>query len=354
MYKTLTPADTNPTYGGTDPESGVSIYHTEQGPRLQARITFMNARDFAKYETQPLSPVLGPITQSSVTMVYAARGVGKTFFCLSAALAMTQCTEFNGWRPSRPFKVGYIDGEMQGRLIQERLQKLNQGALLPENLLLCTPELGHIPDIGEDVWRKAVIDTVKEQKIEVVFLDNLSTLVRTGRENDREYWLPIQNMIIQLRSMGIAVILVHHANKAGDQRGTSSKEDIADVVMRLSKPEHTSMVGAHFRLDITKGRNLSGTDFSPCEIRLFTDDDGFFQWEKQDTKDIEKPLTNQQTQARNLLAQGRSQREVSQELGVNESTVSKWKSKGILQTSEKDSNNSMQTAETKLDDFPLR
>ncbi len=330
-FKSIQDGDTNLRYSGTDPETGLQVYHADQSTRLKAHIAFMNAREFAGMETQVLEPILGPITTASLTMIYAARGVGKTFFCLSAALAMAQGISFNGWTPQRTFRVGYIDGEMQGKLIQERMAKLNQGKPLPENLFIYNPELGHIPNIGEEVWRKAVLEAVEQHKMEVLFLDNLATLIRSGRENEREYWLPIQELLIELRSRGVAVVLVHHANKSGGQRGTSSKEDIVDIVMRLSTPEHAGAAGAHFRVDITKGRSLSGSDLHPCELCLHTNEEGFFEWRRMGLSEAGKPLSEKQLKAAEMLSQGFSQREIAQSLGLDESTVSKWKSRGHLE-----------------------
>ena len=38
------------------------------------------------------------------------------------------------------------------------------------------------------------------------------------------------------RRRGMAVLLIHHAGKSGDQRGTSAREDIMDTVISLRRP----------------------------------------------------------------------------------------------------------------------
>ena len=39
-----------------------------------------------------------------------------------------------------------------------------------------------------------------------------------------------------LRKAGRAVLMVHHANKQGLQRGSSRREDMLDLVMALHRP----------------------------------------------------------------------------------------------------------------------
>ena len=54
-------------------------------------------------------------------MVHAWRGVGKTYFALGAAYAVASGGAFLKWRAERPRKVLYVDGEMPGAAIKERL-----------------------------------------------------------------------------------------------------------------------------------------------------------------------------------------------------------------------------------------
>jgi putative DNA primase/helicase len=53
--------------------------------------------------------------------------------------------------------------------------------------------------------------------VELLVLDNLSSLVRCGGESESDTWIPIQEWLLKLRRRGIAVLLVHHAGKSGSQ-----------------------------------------------------------------------------------------------------------------------------------------
>jgi hypothetical protein len=71
---------------------------------------------------------------------------------------------------------------------------------------------------GGQAWIDAQVG-----EAEVVFVDNISTLVRSGKENEAEGWLPVQSWVLRHRRAGRAVVLLHHAGKGGAQRGTSRR-----------------------------------------------------------------------------------------------------------------------------------
>jgi len=73
------------------------------------------------------------LREHETALVYAPTGVGKSFFSLSAALAMAGGGSFLGWTVDqcpRPegWRVGYADGEMNLQDVQERIRSLLDGA----------------------------------------------------------------------------------------------------------------------------------------------------------------------------------------------------------------------------------
>ena len=49
--------------------------------------------------------------------------------------------------------------------------------------------------------------------IDLMILDNISTLVSSGRENDAESWNEMQAWLLRLRRQGKTVLLIHHAGR---------------------------------------------------------------------------------------------------------------------------------------------
>jgi hypothetical protein len=88
---------------------------------------------------------------------------------------------------------------------------------------------------------------------EVLFLDNRSTLVYGGRENDAESWDNMQQWFIRLRRAGKTVVLFDHASRSGSSRGTSKREDVLDTVIHLKRPDdYEEEEGARFEVHLQK------------------------------------------------------------------------------------------------------
>lgn len=110
--------------------------------------------------------------------------------------------------------------------------------------------------------------------MKLLILDNHFALWRKGRENDAESWIPLQEWFLTLRRQGISVLLIHHSNKNGSQRGTLRKEDLLDTVITLRKPEsYNPREGARFEVHFEKARGFYEEEASPFEAWLKEEDE---------------------------------------------------------------------------------
>lgn len=222
-------------------------------------------------------PVLAPVFNlGSLNMIFARRGIGKTYAALYIAYAAASGGEVWGWKASRPFKTLYIDGEMPGAAIQERLAAIvtaSDEEPSEDFFKLITIDMndGRMPDLsalgGQSDIEPYCLDA------EVIVIDNLSCLCRSGRENDSESWYSIGEWALRMRSLGKCVLFVHHAGKDGNQRGNSKKEDVLDLVIELKRPaDYDSNEGARFIVAFSKHRHLVGDDAQSIEAKLETID----------------------------------------------------------------------------------
>ena len=185
---------------------------------------------------------LSPWLQSQgLCMIYSIRGLGKTWMALEIAYAVASGGHFLNWEADSPRGVLYIDGENPLSLMQKRLSAINNSRKkhITDKLKILSPdeqEFG-IPDLSSTEGQEK-IDTLICDETKLVILDNLSTLIRSGKESESDSWLPVQEWILRLRSSGKSVLLIHHAGKGGQQRGTSRREDVLDTVIALRKPEY--------------------------------------------------------------------------------------------------------------------
>ena len=82
---------------------------------------------FLKMDIPPRTCLLDPwLPSSGLALVYAYRGVGKTFFALNVAYAVSTGQPFIGWQCPTPKRVLYIDGEMPAADMQSRLRSITQ------------------------------------------------------------------------------------------------------------------------------------------------------------------------------------------------------------------------------------
>ena len=136
--------------------------------------------------------------------------------------------------------------------------------------------------------------------------------------------------LIGLRRRGIAAILVHHAGKGGDQRGTSSREDALNTVIKLGNtPDRDATYGAQFVVQFTKSRGCYGDDVADIEASLAVSADGAPTWT---WKPIE--LSNEDRLVRLIRDGVETGAEAAEELGLSKGAVSKIKkrlvAKGFL------------------------
>jgi len=202
--------------------------------------------------------------------IFAPRGVGKTWLSMYMAQAVAAGGQVGPWAVLKPRRVLYVDGEMALDLTQRRYRALTQKA--NENLVFLHHEVvfqrtGAVLNLALPIVQEALLQHILEMKIEVLILDNLSCLFSGVKENDADAWEMILPWLLDLRRRGIAVIIVAHAGRNGQMRGTSRREDAAVWVMSLSEPaEHKSeSQGARFLACFTKCRNSTSAEAPDLE-----------------------------------------------------------------------------------------
>jgi putative DNA primase/helicase len=266
------------------------------------------------------------LPERGLAMVYGPRGVGKTQFTLGLATHLATGQAFLGWEVSQAVGVLYIDGEMP-------LDELRQRAVLlaektsPTSLFFLPGEmvytrLGHDLVLTAEIMRHAVGAILEAHpEIRVVILDNISCLFSGISEDRKEDWEPVAAWLIRLRHRGLSVVLVHHAGKMGQQRGTSGREDALDTVIALDwPPNYDPQEGCHFHLRFTKARSGKGEEVTALDVRLLDTEDTGLTWQ---VAPLEKSRLEQ---VQRLLADGVTRvTDLAEELGITKGYASKLK-----------------------------
>jgi putative DNA primase/helicase len=289
----------------------------------QGGVKALNLQEFLTVEIPEREYLLRPpVPSQGIVMIYGPRGIAKTLFTAACGLAIAGGGWALCWSAPKPARVLYVDGEMPAKMMQDRISSLLVGMdrnIDPQNFQLITPDLsGMLPNLAT-AEGQAVINKMMDS-LDVLILDNLSALVNTGKESGSDEWHPVQGWLLELRRQGKTTILVHHAGKGGDQRGTSKREDPLDTVVKLSRPpDYQANEGARIHVNLSKARGIYGTEAEPFEAKLeSTIDDGLV-WTTKALEDAELEMVKK------LLAEGLTVRDIAKETGMSKSKVARLK-----------------------------
>lgn len=238
----------------------------------------LSYQDIVNSNPSPRQIILHPwLPQQGLAFIYAASGVGKTLFTLNVAYAIASGGSFLKYKCTKPRRVLYVDGEMAYIDVYSRFMQIikQQGELEEDTFFLLNPEKSCVkfPKISTPEGQEFYNKKIDELNIEVLILDNLSTL-SSIEENSSEEWLIIQDWLIGLRSRGKSVIVVHHAGKdKKGYRGSSRMLDVLDAAISLQslsqdQLENEMIATKKFKIEYQKYRSFSGADILPFEVGL--------------------------------------------------------------------------------------
>ncbi len=286
------------------------------------RLQSLTAAELIALNIAPREMLLAPwLARKSLSMAHSWRGTGKTWFALGVAYAVASGGRFLNWTAPTPHRVIYLDGEMPAVMLKERIANIIKGAdqAWPDAdyLRFIVGDLTEhgIPDLARKDGQAAIAEHL--EGVDLVVIDNLSTLFRGIRENEGDDWQPVQDWLLRLRRAEKSVLVVHHSGKGSTQRGTSKKEDVLDSVLALRRPgDYSADQGARFEVHFEKSRGLCGLDARPFEAMLDLRD-GAARWA---TKTLDESLDERMIK---LDGDGYTQREIADAVGVSVGKVNK-------------------------------
>lgn len=275
------------------------------------RYEMLNGPELRRRTIPEPKQLLGPIIrEKDIALIYAERGLGKTYIGLGIALSLASGVPFLKWPVEQPQHVLYIDAEMSGAEFRKRFIGMEDGLGSNADTSRFHPMnfdnqgTGTRPDIATAEGREVIDDMLLTSGSRVLVLDNLSCLLMAS-DNDDEKWLPVNVWLIDLRAQGITTVMIHHAGKNGQQRGISRREDQVNTTMRLRKPDDGQFNdGMHVIVEFTKSRAFYGTDAEPLDVKLITDQNGAMTFSFKPAH--EKPAE----MFKQLMSEGASQKEI--------------------------------------------
>jgi hypothetical protein len=210
------------------------------------------------------------------TQLSADTGLGKTMFGLAVAFAMRLGANFLGWKAHREARVLYLDGEMPGELIKERLAMAASwfGVETPiaEGLhLLSREDVENMPPLDTPEGARWLFDFMaKLGRIDHVTFDNIASLTANCLKEE-EGARALRDLQRELTRQRIGQLWEHHTGHDAT-RGYGSKMrewhlDTAIVAERLER----SGADVAFTLKFPKCRRRTPenrSDFASIEVTL--------------------------------------------------------------------------------------
>jgi len=209
----------------------------------------------------PKLPIMGDwFKGGDYGIIYAQRGVGKTWFSMGVASAINRKQPFGPWEVHDTPGVLYVDGEMPAESIHQRMVGMGaDGLLLSLNHEVLHHKSDRMLNLADTETQKVLAQICLDRGIKALFLDNLSSLVMGVGEDKSDEWEKIHGWFLRLRKLGIAVVLVLHAGRSNQNpRGTSRREDGTEWVIKLDKVANDGgeeVEGARFVSRFEKNRN---------------------------------------------------------------------------------------------------
>ncbi len=292
--------------------------------------------DFSRLDIPRKRKILDIFSEQEIILVAGWRGTGKTWAALSIADAVTRGGSFGPWKVHFSVPCLYCDGEMASGDIRDRLAQLNPATDRKSPLYIYSDAYANhlgLPraNLLSETWRTTMKRILTTRGVKFWVVDNIASLAGGIDENAKKDWDPINTWLLDLRFTGITTLLLHHVGRAGNQRGTSAREDNIDMSILLKQPpDYEPEQGACFILTFSKTR-IASDDLSllqETKFRLTQSDQGRLIW----TFGSVKQETRQTVLG--MIDQGTSYDDIAAALGITKGRISQIKadaiSKGIM------------------------
>jgi putative DNA primase/helicase len=280
----------------------------------------------------PCQPIIGNwFKQGDLGFIHGPRGLGKTWLAMVLARKCAEGSNFGGlpeWHIHAARRVMYVDGEMSMDGIRER--DLALAAASTQNIIYLQHEAlfhltGAVLNLTEQDAQAALLEKCRQDKIDILLLDNLSCLFSGMRENDADAWERVLPWLLDLRRNRIAVIFIAHWGRNGLMRGTSRREDAAFWIINLGelKEAGEDRRGAKFISRFVKNRHSSDAECPALEWRFLrppNDPKAYVTWKRINARD----------EFRRCIEEGLVvASDIAQEMGVSRGQVSKLAAKAV-------------------------
>jgi hypothetical protein len=271
--------------------------------------------EFSAVEEAGASPLVGDaenvlIPEAGDVMCYGAGGSAKTTLMVDMACHLGAGEDWIGIPVPRALRVLIVEVEGPRPLMRDKLRRKLQawgGAAIQGRVLILRDPWAKFTFASEE-WRAELARIVDEQRVDIVIAGPLSRvgMESAGTLQETRDFMRLVDDVRALCTQRIAVVLIHHENRAGTVSG--AWEGAGDTLLHIREagPGHTVV-------RVEKAR--WGSSYHGTTIKLA--------WAPGESFEVEAER-DLLTEVKALLADGkwRIVEEIRKELGVGKDTVS--------------------------------
>lgn len=287
--------------------------------------------DFLERETPPRKALYGDwLKERMAVLVSGQSGGGKSFFVQSLALAIAGQISLFGWVPRGEVTVGIFDGENDEEEIKERMKALQRGLGVSIDRVRILSRLTVAEQLGRAVTLSSSLDRTAVLKAfdgcNLLIVDNVNCCFDVTDENSTKDWVPVQELVMETRSAGMALILVHHTPKSNPLSPAGSSKNVRafDYSLLLAGTDTTRAVGVRYTLSIQKSRRAP-EDLRELKAELIKVAEGL-KWNVSDPPEAvaENTQSVKKQEVLRLKAEGKTYPEIQKLTGTSIGTAHRW------------------------------
>jgi len=236
---------------------------------IKPRYEILNASNFFEQQAPVEWIVDGLISAGSVNVWYGEPGCGKTWALFDLAVCVARGDHWLSMA-TQPGAVLIVDEESGRRRLSRRMGEVLRGhdagpATPIMGVSLAAFDLGNVDDLAE--IRALII----RNNIKMVIVDALADVMPGRDENAVKDTAPI---FLSLRKIAeetqAAIIVIHHSNKGGGYRGSSSIKGAIDLLLNIEKKNDSNNMTfkTEKARDTTAGAFAAMMNFMPDKFWL--------------------------------------------------------------------------------------
>ena len=217
-------------------------------PKPTSAITFFDP-DTVEENSQPteLADVTAEHIFSGITMLHGPKNVGKSHVVLSAANSLITHNSLWGMFPVNGVstKTLLVDSESTPKNFKDRLGKYELQKQKYNFFSICKLASHQDVNLLDEGFQDTLLEKAKEEGIQTIFFDNLTSLVPDGRVYNASSVNGIFRYLEEMQKCNIVPILVHHSHNCPDNapekatmRGTSEFSIRAHTEIVITSPKN--------------------------------------------------------------------------------------------------------------------